>query len=141
MAIPTEKARKSAKCNESVTVMAQYYKPTENITLKHFQFRSNLQKENETFIAFCNRVALQAKHCNFNCESRQCTTEETAVRDQIIIGLKDNEIRQDALKRSWNLESLRKEGMKIESASHGGAEISGENGDVFKLGPYSYRNM
>ena len=31
--------------------------------------------------------------------------------------------------------------MKIESASRGGAEISGENRDVFKLGPYSYRNM
>ena len=55
--------------------------------------------------------------------------------------LKDNKICQEALKRSWNLESLRKEGMKIESASRGGTEISGENGDVFRLGPYSYRNM
>ena len=31
--------------------------------------------------------------------------------------------------------------MKIETASHGRADISGENRDVFKLGPYSYRNM
>ena len=31
--------------------------------------------------------------------------------------------------------------MKIETASNGRAEISGKNGDVFKLGPYSYRNM
>ena len=60
---------------------------------------------------------------------------------KIITGLKDNKIRQEALKRSWDLESLRKEGIKIESASHGGAEISGENGDILKLGPYSYRNM
>ena len=63
------------------------------------------------------------------------------MRDQIIIGLKDNDIRHEALKKSWNLGSLRKEGMNIESASRGGAEISGENGDVFKLGTYSYRNM
>ena len=31
--------------------------------------------------------------------------------------------------------------MKIENATHGGAEISSENEDIFKLGPYSYRNM
>ena len=141
MAVPTEKARKSAKWNEFVTIMTQYYKPTENITLKHFQFQSKLQKENETFIAFCNRVALEAKQCNFNCESSQRTAQETAVRKQMIIGLKDNEIRQKALKRSWNIEPLRKEGMKIESTYLGGAEISGENGDIFKLGPYSYRDM
>lgn len=30
--------------------------------------------------------------------------------------------------------------MKIESASCSGAEISGENSDVYKLGTYSYRN-
>ena len=62
-------------------------------------------------ITFDNHVALEAKLCNFNCESPQCTAEETALRDQIIIGSKDNEIRQEALKRSW-LESLRKEGVK-----------------------------
>ena len=79
--------------------MTQNHKPTENITLKHFQFRSNLQKENETFIAFCNRVALEAKHCKVICESPQCTTKETAVRHQTITALKDNEIRQEALKK------------------------------------------
>ena len=100
MAVPTEKARKSAKRNEFITIMTQYHKPTENITLKHFQFRSNLQKENEIFITFDNHVALEARLCNFNCESPQCTAEETALRDQIIIGSKDNEIRQEALKRS-----------------------------------------
>ena len=61
-------------------------------------FQSNLQKKDQPFVAFCNRAALEAKHCNFDCESPQCTAEETAVRDQIIIGLKDNEIRLEALK-------------------------------------------
>ena len=89
--------------------MTQNHKPTEDITLKQFQFRSNLQKENETFIAFCNRVALEAKHCKVICESPQCTTKETAVRHQTITALKDNEIRQEALKRLQDLELLRKE--------------------------------
>ena len=43
-------------------------------------------------------MALEAKHYNFDCESPQCTAEEIVVRDQIIIGLKDNEIRLEALK-------------------------------------------
>ena len=89
--------------------MTQNHKPTENITLKQFQSRSNLQKENETFIAFCNRVALEAKHCKVICESPQCTTKETAVRHQTMTALKDNEIRQEALKRLQYLELLRKE--------------------------------
>ena len=41
------KSKKSTKRNEFVTIMTRYHKLTENITLKHFQFRSNLQKENE----------------------------------------------------------------------------------------------
>ena len=104
MAVAAEKTRKSEKWNEFETIMTQYYKPTENITLKHFQFQSNLQKENETSLAFCNCVALEVKQFNFNCESPLCTAEETAVRDQIIIELKDNDICQEALKRSWHLE-------------------------------------
>ena len=99
MAVPTEKARESTNWNEFVTIMTQYYKPTENITLKHIQFRSNLQRENETFIAFSSCVVLEAKNCNFKCESPQCTAEETAVMDQIIIGSKNSEIRQETLKR------------------------------------------
>ena len=55
--------------------------------------------------------------------------------------MKDNEIGQVALKRSWDLESLSKEGIKIEKTCYGRAEISGENGDIFKLRPYSYRHM
>ena len=53
------------------------------------------------FITFCNCVLLGAKHCNFT-----CTAEDTAVRDQIIIGLKRNDIRQEALKKSWDLDTL-----------------------------------
>ena len=48
-----------------VDTMSAYYKPTENIPLKHFHIQSNIQKDGETFIAFCNRVLLKSKHCNF----------------------------------------------------------------------------
>ena len=60
-----------------------YYKPTENLTLKHFHFRSNIQKDSETFIAFCNRVLLEAEQRNFKCTAESCAAEDTAVRGQI----------------------------------------------------------
>ena len=72
------------------------------------------------------------RYCNFKCTSVDCTAEGTAIRDQIIIGLKDNDIRQEPLKRSWDLETLRQEGMKMESVIRGGAEINEE--DMYKMG-------
>ena len=54
-------------------------------------------------------------------------------------GLKDNDIRQEALKRSWDLETLRREGMKMESTGREGQEINGE--DVYKMGAYSFKSQ
>ena len=133
MAALEQKTRKNAQWKDFVETMSAFYKPTENITLKHFHFRSNIQKDGETFIAFCNRVLLEAKHYNFKCTAESCTAEETAVQDQIIIGLKSNNICQEALKKSQDtLDTLRREGMKMKSAARGGAEINGE--DIYKMG-------
>ena len=111
---PDEPMRDEAIWTEFLTAMRQYYKPTENLTLKNYQFRALTQHSNETFPAFCNRVAKEAKHCHFNCENNDCTAEDTAVRDQIIIGTNDANIREEALLPSWDLKTLRQEGMKME---------------------------
>ena len=66
--------------------MQNYYKPTENLTLKNHQFRSLTQDTQESFPAFCNRVYKAAQHCNFKCHNDDCTAEDTAIWDQIIIG-------------------------------------------------------
>ena len=131
MAAPEEKTRKNAQWEDFVEAMSAHYKPAQNITLKHFHFGSNIQKDGGKFIAFCNHLLLEAKHCNF-----KCTAEDNAVRDQIIIGLKSNDIRQEALKKSWDLDTLQREGIKMESAARGGAEINGE--DIYKMGAYSF---
>ena len=49
---PDEKLRKVASWEIFVKAMKQYYKPTENATLKNFQFRALSQLRNETFPAF-----------------------------------------------------------------------------------------
>ena len=139
MAAPEEKTRKNSQWKDFVETMSAYYKPTENITLKHFHFQSNIQKDGETFIAFCNGVLVDTKHYNFKCSAERCTAEDTAIRDQIIIGLNSNDMRQEALKKLWDLDTLRREGMKMESAARGGAEINGE--DIYKMGAYLFKSI
>ena len=142
VAEPDEAKRVNVKWPEFIKSMTDYYKPTENQTLKHFHFRTITQQHDETFSRFCNRVEAEAKHCHFKCTSDECTAESTAVRDQIIIGTTDNNIRDEALKKSWDLKLLRQEGMKMESAARSGAQIACENqNNVNKLGKYSYSNM
>ena len=48
-------------------------------------------------------------------------------------------IREEVLLKSWDLQKLCTEGMKIEHASKGGAEIAGDS--PYKLGKYSYKNI
>lgn len=135
-----EKLRQAATWTDFKTKLQEYYKPTENATLMNFQFRELSQRSNETFPAFCNRVEAEAKMCHFKCTSNDCTAETTAVRDQLIIGTNNIKIREEALMKSWQLKDLRIEGMKLESAARGEAEISG-GVEVNKLGRYSYANI
>ena len=103
-------------------------------------FRSLVQEKNETFIAFCNRVGKEAKHCQFTCDSEHCTAEKTAIRDQIVIGTINDEIREEALKKSWLLDSLKSEGMRIESASKSASTIAGD-ASLNRMGKYSIKSM
>ena len=82
----------------------------------------------------------EAQHCNFKCKHDDCTAEETAIRDQIIIGTANNKIKEGALKNSWNLPKLRKEGMQIKSAAKGVNELNNEI-PINKMGKYSYKNI
>lgn len=139
VAEPDDTKRAKAKWEYFVTKMQNYYKPTENLTLKNYQFRSLTQGTQEAFPAFCNRVYKDAKHCNFKCHNENCTAEDTAIRDQIIIGTTHDKIREEALKNSWDLQKLRMQGMQIESATKGLQELNNEN-PVNKMGKYSYKN-
>lgn len=138
VAVPDEAQRKAAGWDDFIASMKDFYKPTANPTLTNYHFRQLVQRDNETFPAFCNRVLKEVKHCNFNCHHANCSAEIIAARDQIVIGTSDSSIRESALKKSWDFDTLRKEGMKMESAARGGAEIAGES--LNRLGKYSYRN-
>ena len=135
-AVPVENERNPINWNQFKAKMREFYKPTENSTLTNFHFRQLSQNKEESFTSFCNRVDAEAKHCDFKCTSDNCTAESKVIRDQIIVGTTNDSIRQEALLKSWDLPTLRKEGMKMESAQKGGAELaSGE--EVRKIGKYS----
>ncbi len=139
VAEPDESKRSKTTWEYFVSTMQKHYKPTENLTLKNHQFRSLTQEAHESFPTFCNRVYKVAQHCNFKCHNADCTAEDTAIRDQIIIGTTHDKIREEALKNSWDLQQLRKEGMRIESATKGMEELNNES-TVNKMGKYSFRN-
>ena len=84
MAVPEEKTKNTQWC-DFVKAMTPYYKPTENIMLKHFHFWSNMQNDGETFIVFCNGILVEARQYNFKGTSVDCIIEGTAVSDQINI--------------------------------------------------------
>ena len=136
---PDEELRKNAGWTEMITYMTEYYKPTENLTLKNYHFRYLAQESGQTFAAFCNKVEKEAKHCSFKCHHGDCTAEATAVRDQIVYGTTFDKVREEAFIKSWNLANLRKEGMRMESASKGAAEISGES--LNRMGLFSHKNI
>ena len=61
--------------------------------------------------------------------------------DQIIIGVASEQIREEALKKSWSLNDLRKEGMHMESAAKGASEIAGEGSSINRVGRYSMKGI
>ena len=130
---------KNAEWDYFIDRMRQYYKPTENQIIRNFEFRQILQLPNKTFSAFCNRVEAAGKTCTFcNCK-KNCSAEEFARRDQIVIGITNEVIREKAMLKNWNLKDLHQNGMKYESAAAGEEKISG--GAINKISPYKLSNL
>ena len=77
------------------------------------------------FETLCNRVEKEAKDCNFKCKIRDCTI--VAVRNQFITGTTNEKLRYEALKNSWDLQKVQREGMHIESAMHGIVKLSSKS--------------
>ena len=81
---------------------------------------------NENCVAFCIRAEKEAKYCNFKSQDQNCKSEKIAARDQLILGISNNKIREEALKQSRNLDQIQREGMQIKNVLHGVAQPSGE---------------
>ena len=108
------------------TKFEQSFELSRNTTLANFKFRQIAQGEDETFDIFCIRVKNEAKGCSFKCTSETCTVPDTMIRDQILIGTSNDEIRKEALTNQWNLTDLITKGRSIEASRKNAATIKKE---------------
>ena len=118
--------RSTITFKDTIKKLKERYKPTQNMTLANFEFKKLHQNTTETFDAFVNRVKHEAAFCDFACESDTCTVRDVMIRDQIVIGTSDDDIRRSALKEQWTLADLQSKGRKIEAATFGAAQIKKE---------------
>ncbi len=136
---PDADQRKAATWTTFLNSIKEYYRPTENMVLKRYQFRHLVQESGESFAAYVNRVEKEAKHCSFKCHHGDCTAENVAVADQVVYRTMVDKIREEAILKSWDLPTLRREGTRMETATKSGATISGES--VNRLGRFSHKTI
>ena len=98
--------RGTATFETLVTRLKDRYRPTRNTTLANFEFHQLKQKVDESFDMFVNRIKHEATLCEFNCANANCTVRNIMVRDQVIVGTNNDEIRRNALKNQWLLPDL-----------------------------------
>ena len=124
--VPQQEDRNKMTFNGMVDVLKKRYKPTKNTTLSNFEFHKIVQKDDESFDLFVNRVKHEAAACEFKCNDN-CTVQDILVRDQIIFGTLNGEIRKSALKQQWGLQDLILNGRTLEAASNGANKIASTN--------------
>ena len=126
----TEGERSNLTFTEMVSKLQARYRPTRNYT-------------NERFDVFVNRIKHEAESCQFKCANDTCNDPSIMIRDQIVIGTTNAEIRNKALKNQWELDDLVKHGRQLEAATHSAQRIVGDKADeqpiscVKKPGRYS----
>ena len=118
-----ENERSDIKFTDLVTKMTTRYTPNTNKVRNHYVFHRLQQNPSESFDDYVHRVKSSAAQCDFKCTSDTCTVPDTLVRDQIITGTSNSNIRDEALKKQWGLADLVKEGCIIESGAIAASEL------------------
>ena len=121
----TADERSTITFDATVTKLKARYKPSQNTTLAHYEFHKLKQQSLESYDAFFNRVKHEASFCQFTC-GPACTVKDTLIRDQVIYGVSDDDIRKNALNEQWPIADLQSKGRKIEAATYGAAKIKKE---------------
>ena len=137
----TAAERSTITFTQTIAKLKARYLPTRNTTLANYQFHRLRQEDMETFDIFVNRVKQEASNCSFKCNDA-CTVQDTLIRDQVIIGTTDTEIRKKALGEQWQLPDLITNRRRMEAASVGSKqikiEVKQEEGSVSRVKPGKY---
>ena len=114
-AVP-EAERTGIKFTDVVTKMTTRYTPNSNKVLNHYLFHRLEQKSTDSFDDFVHKVTTSASQCDFQC-SPTCTVNKTLIRDQIVAGTNNGSIRDEALKKQYDLNAVIENGRTIESGA------------------------
>ena len=142
----TSEQRSTITFSDTIKALKTYYDGGRNKSLCNYEFNKLAQEEEESFDAFHIRVSRKADQCDFKCSHDDCTVPDTLIRDRIVFGTRNDEIRKNALKNQWKLEDLVKQGRALESAVQGAQQIKEEISEdnttrrVKKPGKYSRKN-
>ena len=118
-----EEERSTMTFTKLVKLIQERFKLSSNTTMANFKFRGLKQKSGESFNQFVIRLKHESTTCNFSCASNDCDVHATLLRDQILFGTQNDEIRRHALHEQWNLEDLIKNGRSLEAATQGANKI------------------
>lgn len=97
------------KLEDVIVQFDQYCAPFKNVPMESFMFHEIKQKEGETIEALICRLRMQAKNCDFKCTNDECqqSYESRAIRDQLVIGLKEPQLKARLLeKKEENLDKV-----------------------------------
>lgn len=96
-----------------------WYRPTQNQVLLHYQIHGLCQKHREKIDSFINKIRWHAGKCSFKRTNPNCTEKEkihkTRIQDQIIIGTSIRSIREEVLKKENELNALITQAWKIKA--------------------------
>ena len=140
--LSAENQREDMIFKDMVKLFTDHFKQSTNQTLANYRFRKMVQEERESFETFCIRIKREARNCNFKC-GEACTVVDVMIKDQILFGTRDAEIRKAALKEDWDLATLLKKGRVMEASDRGAAVIKQEPPEEVKRmkpGKYSRKN-
>ena len=91
--VVSEAERRTVTFTIMVNRLKERYRPMQNHTIANYEFHKLQQMQTESFDLFVNRVKHDAKNCQFSCENAACNIPDIMIRDQIIVGTCNDEIR------------------------------------------------
>lgn len=98
-----------------------YFSPKLNITFERYKFHKILQNDGETIDEYVTRLRLQAQNCEFE------QLKDSILRDQLILGIKNDSVRTKLLSEDITLEKAIKICQATELAQKQTAEIHSEH--------------
>ena len=137
-----EEMRDAMTFKRIVKIFTDHFKQSTNQTLANYRFRKLTQEDSESFESFCIRIKRESKNCSFKC-GEACTVINVMIKDQILFGTRDADIRKTALKEDWDLATLLMKGRAMEASDMGAAIIKKEPPEEVKRtkpGKYSKKS-